>query len=141
MEGKDAKYCKCLYYSASALARVISKVATEEFAITGLTPSYAFLLMTINSQPGIRPTEISEVMQLTPSTVTRLIEKMENRGFVERKSSGKFTEVYPTEKCFELDAKIKEAWMNLYHRYSDAIGEEEAVRLTSMIYEVRKKLT
>ena len=140
MERKDEAYCKCLYFSASALAREISKIASQEFAITGLSPSYAFLLMTINARPGISPTELSEFMLLTPSTVTRLIDKMEYRGFVRRQSAGKFIEVYPTEKSSELNDKIKGAWMNLNRRYSNAIGEEEAAHLTSMIYEARKKL-
>ena len=115
-------------------------MADEEFAITGLTSSYAFLLMTVNNKPGIRPQEISEQMQLTPSTITRLIEKMEQRKMLERKSTGRTTEVYPTDKSIELDKKIKEAWRNLYARYSELIEEEEAKNLTARIYETVKKL-
>jgi len=50
-------------------------------------------------------------MQLTPSTVTRLIEKMEHKGLLTRKPVGKFTEVYPTptEKGEKLDKVIKES--------------------------------
>ena len=140
MERKDSKYCGCLYYSANALARIITKIAEEEFAITGLSPSYAFLIMTVNQKPGIRPTEISEIMQLSPSTVTRLIEKVEHRGFLERKTSGKYTEVYLTESGNNLNIKIKEAWMNLFNRYTSILGEEEASKLTSKIYETVIKL-
>lgn len=78
-------------------------------------------------------------MQLTPSTVTRLIEKMELRGFVERKSVGRITEVYPTTKSKQLDPKIKEAWLNLYRRYSKILGEE-ANDLTAAVYDAVKKL-
>jgi MarR family transcriptional regulator, organic hydroperoxide resistance regulator len=140
MEKKESKYCQCLYYSANALARIMTRVADEEFASLGITPSYAFLIMTVNSKPGIQPGEISIEMQLTPSTVTRLIEKMEHKGLLERKSNGKFTQVYTTPKGEEIIPGIKACWMNLYKRYSGVLGEEDAGRLTSMIYDAVKKL-
>lgn len=139
MGKEDSKYCGCLYYAANALGRVMTKMAEEEFAITGLAPSYAFLLMSVNEKPGIQPGELSEQMQLTPSTVTRLIEKMELRGFVERKSSGRITQVYPTAKSESLDPKIKEAWLNLHKRYSGILGEK-VDDLTAAVYAAVKKL-
>jgi len=140
MKQGHSKYCHCLYYSANALARVLTKMAEEEFGITGLAPSYAFLLMTVNGKPGIQPKEISEHMQLTPSTVTRLVEKMEDRGFLERKSMGKFTQVYPTDKSKKLDKKIREAWRSLHKRYSDLLGEAKGRKLTNEVYQAIEKL-
>ena len=85
MQETKSKYCGCLYYSSNALARMMTKMADEEFAVTGLTSSYAFLLMSVNAKPGIQPMELSEHVQLTPSTITRLIEKMEVKQLLERK--------------------------------------------------------
>ncbi len=136
----DSKYCGCLYFSANAIARIITKLAEEEFSSTGLTPSYAFLVMSINENPGIQPKDLSAEMLLTPSTITRLIEKLEHKNLVERKTVGKFTEVYPTEKSILLGNKIKESWMNLYKRYSEILGDEEGKNLTAQIYRAIKKL-
>ncbi|MBI5009984.1 MAG: winged helix-turn-helix transcriptional regulator [Bacteroidia bacterium] len=133
-------YCGCLYFSANALSRLMTKIADEEFAVIGLTSSYAFLLMTVNNKPGIQPNEISKQMQLSPSTITRLIEKMELKKLLERKTTGRTTEVYPTDKSKEMDKKIKEAWRNLYDRYSGLIGETEAKKLTANIYDALNKL-
>ncbi len=108
-------------------------MAEEEFASTGLTPSYAFVLMTVNSQPGIQPKELSKHMQLTPSTVTRLVEKLETRGFLERNIIGRSTEIHPTSKSLELNDKLMKTWKNLYNRYSDLIGENEGKDLTQKI--------
>jgi MarR family transcriptional regulator, organic hydroperoxide resistance regulator len=140
MKHEHSKYCHCLYYSANALARVLTKMAEEEFAVTGLAPSYAFLLMAVNDKPGIQPKEISAQMQLTASTVTRLIEKMEHRGFLERKFIGKFTKVYPTIKSRKLDKKIYQAWANLFKRYSDLLGESKGRTLTAAVYQATQKL-
>lgn len=140
MEKSQSKYCSCLYYSANALARIMTKIADEAFAHTGLTSSYAFLLMTVNDKPGIQPKEISRHMQLTPSTVTRLVEKMEHRGFLERKRVGRTTEVYPTIQSEELHPKIKGAWRNLYKRYADVLGKSTADQLTDLINEANEEL-
>jgi len=130
----DSRYCSCLYYSAGALARAMTKMAEEEFSITQLAPSYAFLLMTVNYKPGIQPKEISRIMMLTPSTVTRLIEKMEFKGFLQRKSTGKFTEVFPKQKSLDMNDKIQLAWSNLLDRYTSILGKAESKQLTEDIY-------
>lgn len=140
MAQEDSKYCGCLYYSANALARVMTKLAEDAFATTGLAPSYAFLLMSVNEKPGIQPKEISEHMQLAPSTVTRLIEKLEYKGLLTRNSCGRATEVLPSAEGKQLQPKLKAAWRDLHARYEELIGEETAKRLTAEIYEVSKKL-
>ncbi len=135
-----SKYCTCLYHSANALSRVMTKISDEEFASVGLGSSHAFLLMTVNEQQGIQPKEISEHMQLTASTVTRLIEKMEYRGYLERQSAGRCTEVYSTQAGLELQPKLKKIWQKLYKRYADILGKEVADKLTADIYASAQKL-
>ena len=140
MEKKESKYCGCLYYCANAMARVMTKLADETFAPTGLSSSYAFLLMTVNENPGIQPKNISDQMLLTPSTVTRLIEKMEYRGLLARKHVGRTTEVYPTDASLKLNPKIKDAWNKLYLKYSDIFGKEESDNLTKVLYSSLQKI-
>ena len=140
MQKKVSKYCTCLYYSANALSRTMTRISDEEFAKVGLGSSYAFLLMTVNEKQGIQPTEISEQMQLTPSTVTRLIEKMEFRGLLKRESEGRSTKVFSTEAGQDLQPRLKEAWQSLYKRYSEVLGKEKATHLTADIYDATQKL-
>ncbi len=133
MENKTSKYCDCLYHSVNALSRVLTKMADEEFTVTGLTSSYALLLMSVNEKPGIQPKEISREMQLTPSTVTRLIEKLEMKGLVERSNSGRCTLVYPTQLGINKQESIKDAWASLHNRYSELLGKEKTNLLTSEV--------
>jgi DNA-binding MarR family transcriptional regulator len=90
--------------------------------------------MTVKSNPGIQPTEIASIMQLTPSTVTRLIEKLESRGYIIRITEGKKTKINPTDKVGEIEPKIKEAWNNLYNRYKAILGDDFSANLTTEIY-------
>lgn len=140
MEKEDSRYCGCLYYSANALARAMTRMAEAAFAPTGLAPSYAFLLMTANWKPGIQPKDISHQMQLTPSTVTRLIEKLEVKGLLKRQSEGKNTLVFPTPAGVELHPKVEACWQQLYHNYVEILGEDVSQQLTTDIYAAVKML-
>ena len=120
MSEERADYCNCLYYSSNALSRVMTKMADEEFASTGLSSSYAFLLMTVSHKEGIQPSEIACRMQLTHSTVTRLVDKMEHRGLLRREKKGKTTEVFLTPAGDDLLPDIRNSWESLYKRYVQA---------------------
>ncbi len=139
-EQPESRYCNCLYYSANALARKLTKMAEEAFASTGLAPSYAFLLLAVTENPGIQPTELSWHMQLKASTVTRLVEKMEYKGYLERKRSGRATEIYPTPEGNRLNGPIKSAWRGLKERYTNLLGADVAEELRHLSYEASKKL-
>lgn len=131
---------QCLYFTVSKLSRAITKMAEEEFAKTGLSPTYGFLLMTVNERPGISQNEICEVLQISPSTLTRFIDKLEGKGLVIRKSKGKNSFIYSTEKGMEHQKEIEKAWKDLYERYSEILGYEEGEKLTEITNAAVNKL-
>ena len=122
----------CLYFTANSLARAITRITEEEFRITGLSPSHAFLLMLVNATPGISQKELARQLYLTPSTVTRFIDHLAHRGYLERRAEGKISEIYPTEKGSQLQETIGLAWGRVYRRYSDLLGEAYGQQLTQM---------
>lgn len=126
------EFSDCLYYSVNNLSKVLSKMADDAFATTGLAPSYGFLLMSVNDNPGIQPSELSNTLRLKPSTITRLIEKMEYQGYLERKSEGRATHVLPTDACREIDNDLRKAWQHLKDNYAGVLGERYTEVLTEM---------
>ncbi len=84
MKPSESKYRHCMYFVANALGRRIEKLAIESWKKVDLSPSHAYLLMLAIEEPGIQPTGLSEQLILTPSTITRLIEKLEDKGLVTR---------------------------------------------------------
>ncbi len=133
-------YCKCLFYSAGALARKIARLAEHEFKPTGLSPSLGFVMMTVIRQPGISVGELAKVMQLQPSTVTRLVEKLEKGGFLTGRTKGRFNTIWATNKGKRLEAALKQAWRRLYERYTTMLGEEFSQQLAAAIYEASCQL-
>ncbi|MGO4109311.1 MarR family winged helix-turn-helix transcriptional regulator [Paenibacillus sp. YAF4_2] len=120
----------CLYFTTNRLSRAITRMADEAFATTGLAPAYGYVIRLVVAKPGITQKELSEKLYITPSTLTRFIDKLEGKRLVERKVQGKTVLVYPTEKGRELEPTIRAASKKLLQTYQDILGVEAAVLLT-----------
>lgn len=140
MKTSESKYSKCLYFTANALARKIDKLAQESWSKIDLSPSHAYLLMLAIEEPGIQPTAIAEHLQLRRSTITRLLEKLEDKKLLIRTTEGKTTNVYPTPKGKELLPKMKECVNEFYSCYASILGKDESARLVQNIGKVADKL-
>lgn len=140
MKAADSKYCQCLYFSSNALARKIEKLANDSWKKVGLTPSHAYLLMLAIEEPGIQPSELVRQLLLSPSTITRLIEKLEEKKLVVRTTAGKLTNVYPTPKAKAMLPDLKECLNNFYQNYSSVIGKDESTRLVTTMNKLVDKL-
>lgn len=136
----DDFFNNCLYFTVNKLSRAITKMAEDSFVKTGLSPTHAFLMMLVIEKPGISQSELAEALHLKPSTITRFVDKLVEKGFIERKTEGKRSLNYPTEKGTEILKDIKEGWKILFRSYSDILGEEEGKALNKLINEAGKKL-
>jgi DNA-binding MarR family transcriptional regulator len=111
------------------MARSISRIADEEFAEADISPTQGFIVMTVVKRPGIRAGDIAKEMQLTPSTITRMLDKLEERGLVSRSSEGKSMLVYPTPDAIDAEQRIKTAWGKMYARSVNILGKEKGAAL------------
>lgn len=140
MKPSDSKYCQCLYFSSNAMARKIEKLAAQSLNKVDLSPSHAYLLMLVIEKPGIQPSDLVGQLQLTPSTVTRLIEKLEAKKLVIRTTQGKMTNVYPATKAKTLLPRLKECLDHFYATYSTILGKKESTRLAVNMNKLADKL-
>ena len=130
----------CLFFTANSLARVISKMGEEEFAVVGMSPSYAFLLSLVVDRPGISQKEVAEILNMAPSTVSRFVETLERRQLLFKDGQGRSTFLHPTEAGIALRPQIARAWENLYHRYSNILGRNQGDTLTRLTAEASRRL-
>lgn len=137
---EDSKFCQCLYFTSAALARKVEKLAVESWKPVGLSPSHAYMLMAVLEEPGIQPTVLGKHLQLQPSTITRLMQKLERQKLLVRTTEGRITNVYPTPKAKELRPKMKECMQHFYQQYIEALGKEESTKLVQSMTKIADKL-
>ena len=141
MKTSESKYCKCLYFTTNALARKVEKLALESWKPVDLSPSHAYLLLMVLEEPGTQPSCIANHLQLSPSTVTRLIEKLEERKLVIRTSEGKQTNVYPSAAAKEMLPILNKCLTHFYNNYSTILGKEESCKLITNMSLVSDKIS
>ena len=141
MTDKSESYFECcLYFTANSLARIVNKMADEEFKKLGLCTSHAFLLMMVMEKPGIKQKDLSQALHLNQSTVSRFVDLLVTKGYLKKVVEGKQSCAYPTEAAKAAKPAIEKAWENLYIAYSNILGEEEGKELTKNTYNAYKKL-
>lgn len=130
----------CLYFTANAVAREISRLAEEAFAPSGLCPSGALLLKLVVDRPGIAPSSAAEVLHLAPSSVTRFADALERKGLVEREHVGRQVLLSPTTAGKRKLRAVQSCWETLHAQYTRLVGAKRADKLASELCTAAERL-
>ena len=140
MKTSESRYSQCVYFSSAAFARKVEKLALESWKPVGLAPRHGYLLMNVIEEPGIQPGALANQLQVQPSTITHLIEKLEEKKLVVRTTEGKTTNVYPTPKAKEIYSKLKECVQHFHASCTGIIGKDESCKLVSIMNKMADKM-
>jgi DNA-binding MarR family transcriptional regulator len=67
------------------LARQLRVDADRRAGVHGMTRAQWIILFWLERQPGLSQKELAEILEVEPITVARLIDRLEDRGMVERR--------------------------------------------------------
>ncbi|MGM0546173.1 MAG: MarR family winged helix-turn-helix transcriptional regulator [Bacteroidota bacterium] len=122
-----------LFFLTGALSRKLTNQADETFATVGLSSSHALLLWLIYDNPNAQPSQLANQMQLKPSTITRLVQKLERRELVKKQSEGRATSIRCTGQGENLAQDIQQKWEQLIQQQKDKLGDRYVEVLSEMI--------
>lgn len=66
------------------LSELLNRVGPDEVCCEGLTPRQTAILRTLSEREGARLSDLAAAARITPSAMTRVVEKLEIRGLVQR---------------------------------------------------------
>lgn len=118
-----------------ALARAHRGHLTRLLAPHGLHPGQDLLLLAVWDQPGIGQAALAEHLGVEPPTVTRMVQRLERAGMVERRSTpldGRAQLVHPTPRSRLLESMVRRAWASFDEMLISALGDVEARKLQKL---------
>ncbi len=80
-----SEFHRDLLFLLHDVARLLRVDADKRARLHGMTRAQWALLIRLERQPGISQKELSELLEVEPITVARLIDRLEARGMVERR--------------------------------------------------------
>lgn len=137
---KDNFLNSCLFFNTNAFSRHLLKLAELEFSHLKISPAHASLLLLVFETPGISPKELSRLLQLNPSTVTRFVDALAKKKFVRRKNKGKVAFIFPTPRGLGIKADVAQAYKKLCLKYSEILGDESADMLSHRISQANDRI-
>ena len=98
----------------------------------GLYQGQPFVLRALWKQSGLTHSELAELLNRSPSTITNMVKRMEKAGFVERRPDPKderISRVHLTDAGRDIKAAVEDVWSIFEEQAFAGFGEEELTAL------------
>ena len=129
--------------SLFAFLRAIYSFEQKERELFSLTWQEMLLLKHLRVTPSFTMSEINELLNIAPFQGTRLIDQLEKKGFITRRSNpsdGRGKSVSITEEGLARLKKIDEYHIQVITSTSEKIGKERANEILAMMLQLDQLL-
>jgi DNA-binding MarR family transcriptional regulator len=112
-------------------------------AEVGLHVGQEMVLLELWKEDGLRGGELAERLEVEPPTVTRMLQRMEGCGFVERRpdpADARSFRVYLTGRGKSLEAPVARCWEEVEKRTLAGLTPEEKALFRRFLSRVRENL-
>lgn len=139
------KISECNGYLLIQVARAHRAKAGELLARIGLYPGQEILIYHLSEKDGLTHSEIAALLDVTPATVSKIVDRMETAGLVERQTDPddqRISHVSLTVQGRELCKPVEEAWNELERAsFANNLTAEERFEFHRLLMKVLKNLT
>ncbi len=119
------------------LARILGQVGPDEVCCEGLSQRQCAILRTLVAEEGARISDLAAASGITPSAMTRVLEKLEARKLVERvrggHSDGRAASVRITEEGRRTRQQLDALMRQRTHQIIDSIPEAQRDQILSAL--------
>lgn len=113
-----------LFFTTSRLFRNVNRIAEEEFKKIGVPPTHGMLLLLLDEWKELTASELSDYLDIKPSTTTRLLDKLQKLNTIKRRSEGRFSYVSLTNEGMLKIREIQGTLDTLEVRYRKIVGTQ-----------------
>jgi DNA-binding MarR family transcriptional regulator len=130
-------------YLIAQISKAHRGCAGDALAGVGLYPGQEMFLLQLWDHNGMTLSQLAEKMCVQPSTITKMLARMEKAGLVERRmdaEDSRVSRVYLTEQSQYLQNAVEQAWDNLEERTIANFSTEERILLRRLLMQVYENL-
>lgn len=109
----------------------------------GLYEGQPALLRSLWEEEGLTHTELARRLHVRPATVTKMIQRMERSGFVERRpdpADQRLSRVYLTRSGCSVQEAVRQVWRTLESEAFSGFSGEERAQLQNFFRQIRENL-
>ncbi len=113
------------------------------FSAIGLHRGQPFLLAVLWAEEGLAHSELAARMHVTPATITKMLQRMEDSGFVHRQpdpDDQRVSRVYLTDHGRVVRQRVADMWQTLENEAFGNLTFEEQETLRELMARVRDNL-
>jgi MarR family transcriptional regulator, organic hydroperoxide resistance regulator len=110
----------------------------------GVHAGQEMILFQLWEQDGLSQSQLAETMCVEPPTISKMIQRMEGVGLVERRpdaEDARVSRVYLTPQSQELERGVEQAWQKLEAQTVDGLTETEQLLLRRLLMQVLANLS
>lgn len=126
------------------VARLLRVDADKRARQHGMTRAQWAILIWLERQPGLSQKELSEILEVEPITVARLIDRLETRGMVERRPDPRDRRIWRLHllpPACEVLGEIEKQRADMTHMVSAGINENSIEIMTEALMRMKATLT
>ena len=130
-------------FTLAELNRLLRAYADKEAARFGITRAQWAVLAKIERSEGMKQTELAEQMEMQPITLTRLIDKLCEQGWIERRNDAtdrRVNRLYLRKAGHQLLGKISGLRSELTTTALEGINPAEAHRLLAQLEQIKENV-
>lgn len=131
-------YERCIYFNLATLNRKITKIWQNEFSFLGLSPSHGYLLAAMAEKPMSTQKELSEIMELDASTITRFIDALNTKKLIEKTSIGKGAKFTLTPEGLDISKRTNLLMNKLFTNMQSTLGETELTKFVDNLQQTKQ---
>ncbi|UGY19060.1 MarR family winged helix-turn-helix transcriptional regulator [Bradyrhizobium septentrionale] len=130
-------------FTLGELFRLIRVYADKEAARYGITRAQWAVLFRIERSEGMKQTELAELLEMQPITLTRLIDKLCDNGWIERRSDDsdrRVNRLYLKKAARPLLGKLAGLRSELTATALEGISPADAHRLLTQLESIKENV-
>ncbi|WP_166301278.1 MarR family transcriptional regulator [Bradyrhizobium sp. 26S5] len=130
-------------FTLGEVFRLIRVYADKEAARYGITRAQWAVLSKVERQEGLKQTELAELLEMQPITLTRLIDKLCDNGWIERRSDDsdrRVNRLYLKKAARPLLGKLAGLRSELTATALEGISPADAHRLLTQLESIKENV-